>query len=155
MYTKHLSKNSSEEVLLYYLKLILSFHRTFCKMMGLKKYTFILIISKPKIYVLSLLLYFKNSMLFNFPEAFVFKYCLLLLFQEQKKILSQILTNSAQSMLQYSQICSFSSFCLRSLSCCNPWLFSKYLLHWHEAGKYFPSFPTNTELKQGQMKQLQ
>lgn len=108
MYTKHLSKNSSEEVLLYYLKLILSFHRTFCKMMGLKKYTFILIISK--IYVLSLLLYFKNSMLFNFPEAFVFKYCLLLLFQEQKKTCLRF------SPILLKACCSTARFALSLLS---------------------------------------
>lgn len=55
-----------------------------------------------------------------------------------EEILSQILTNSVQSMLQCCQICSFPSFYLWSPSCCNPWLSSKHFFHWHDAGKYFP-----------------
>lgn len=95
----------------------------------IKKDTFILIISKPNIYVLNVLLYFKNYMPLHFPKAFFFQVLFTPLILGTKEILSQILTNSVQSMLQYCQICSFPFLCLQSLSCCNHCLSSKHLFH--------------------------
>lgn len=124
----------------------------FSQKMLLKKYTFILIVSNPKIYVFCFLLCLKASMFFSSPETF---------FQALPSLTPGKPENPASNSDQLSSVCcttarfalSLPSAYKVPLAVICDCLVNVYYTDMKQENT-LPSIPTNTELKQRHMKHL-